>query len=135
MTDWTQVHPTYRLTAPDGREVNIDREMAPLVRELWRLGFETKLACQDAGEAVQGGGTRAAETDVPQASARLKGRAWLVVRREDGPRLLEIWRPVGQPAEWVMRPVCEKDSEPDHWVSITFPRHLIEEAARALTGY
>ncbi len=55
MTDWTQFHPTQVLTTPNGREAQIDTEMVPLVRELWRLGFETKVACQDAREATREG--------------------------------------------------------------------------------
>ncbi|WP_067453405.1 hypothetical protein [Actinomadura macra] len=131
MTEWTQFHPTRVLVTLDGHEVNIDLEMVPLVQELWRLGLETKVACQDAGEAVREGGTRVAEAERAQASARLMGRAWLVVRLEDGPTLLEIWDSLGRPDDWVLRPV-KKDTEPERWVSITFPRPLIKAAAQVL---
>lgn len=131
MTGWTQYHPTQTLTTPDGQRVGIDVKMVPLVTQLWRLGFATKVACQDAGEAIQEGGTRAAPADRPAAAARNMGRAWLVVRREDGPRLLKIWACVGAPDDWMMQPV-KKDTDPDGWVSITFPRRLIETAVQAL---
>jgi hypothetical protein len=131
VTDWTQYHPTQTLTTPDGRQADIDMEMVPLVAELWQLGFETKVACQDAGEAVREGGTRATPEDRPAAAASNMARAWLVVRREDAPRLLEIWSPAGKPGDWMMQPV-KKDTDPDRWVSITFPRDLIEAAVRAL---
>ena len=131
MTGWTQHHPTQALKTPDGREVDIDLEMVALVRELWRLGFATKVACQDAGEAVREGGTRATEAERSEASARLTGRAWLVVRREDAPRLLESWTRLGRTDDWMVRPV-KKDTAPGAWVSVTFPRALINAATQAL---
>lgn len=102
--------------------------MAPLVRELWRLGIQTEVACQDAGEAVREGGTRVAEPDRLQTSARLMGRAWLVVQRTDAPRLMGA---AGYPGDWLMKPV-KKDAEAERWVSITFPRQLIEATTLTL---
>ncbi|MFI0452470.1 hypothetical protein [Actinomadura sp. 6N118] len=131
MTDWVQHHPTHQLTAPDGQEVNIDVEIVPLVAALWRLGFETKVACQDAGEAVREGGTRAPEADRPRVSAKLMGRAWLVIRHEHVPRFLEICSGLGQPDDWIVRPV-KKDRAADEWLSVVFPRELIPAAARAV---
>ncbi|TDD94789.1 hypothetical protein [Actinomadura rubrisoli] len=130
MTDWTQHHPTQKLTAPDNQMVNIDVEMVPLVTALWRLGCVTKVSCQDAGEAVREGGTRTPEADRPRVSAKLTGRAWLVVRHDDVPRLLDIWSGLGTPDDWMVRPV-KKDRNPDEWRSIVFPRELISAAARA----
>ncbi|WP_143220952.1 hypothetical protein [Actinomadura sp. CNU-125] len=70
-------------------------------------------------------------TDWTQTSARLKGRAWLVVRHDDAPRLLESAKRLGEPDDWLVRPV-KKDTDPDTWVSITFPRALIDALGRAL---
>lgn len=89
------------------------------------------MACQDAGEAIREGGTRTDPADLERKSTRLMGVAWLIVRRKDGPHLLEIWGSFGDPSAWTMHPVV-KDSEPDRWVSITFPRQQIEAAAQTL---
>lgn len=133
MTDWTQFHPTRPLTAPDGRQVHIDVEMVPLIRQLWRLGYLTKVACQDAGEAVREGGTRAAEADRPRLAARTMGRAWLIVRAEQGPQLLDAVGELARAGGWRLFPVV-KDSDPASWASITFPRQQIAAAAAALAA-
>jgi hypothetical protein len=49
-----QVHPFQRLTAPDGEQVSIDNDMAPLVRALWSLNLKTTACCQDFGEGTAG---------------------------------------------------------------------------------
>ncbi|NEA23781.1 hypothetical protein [Actinomadura bangladeshensis] len=100
MTDWTQFHPTEPLTAPDGSRVDIDVEMVPLVQQLWRLGFHTKVACQDAGEAVLHGGTRAPEGDRPRLAARTMGRAWLIVHADQAPRLLDAVTELSSTGTW-----------------------------------
>ncbi|MFD9422720.1 MULTISPECIES: hypothetical protein [unclassified Streptomyces] len=48
------IHPYKTLTTPEGEQVDIDAEMVPVVRELWRLGFTTATCCQDVGEATAG---------------------------------------------------------------------------------
>ncbi|MGY3682520.1 hypothetical protein ACVWXU_006143 [Streptomyces sp. TE33382] len=48
------VHPYETLTAPDGEQADIDTEMVPVVRELWRRGYTTTACCQDVGEATAG---------------------------------------------------------------------------------
>ncbi|WP_409471926.1 hypothetical protein [Streptomyces sp. HC307] len=48
------IHPTEMLTTPTGDQVDIDTEMVPVIRELWRLGFTTTACCQDVGEATAG---------------------------------------------------------------------------------
>ncbi|NKZ03285.1 hypothetical protein [Actinomadura latina] len=131
MTAWTQFHPTEPLTTPDGQRVGIDVEMVPLVQQLWRLGFQTKVACQDAGEAVLQGGTRAPEADRPRIAARTMGRAWLIVRADQAPRLLDALVEVTSTGDWKLSPVV-KDRDPDFWTSITFPRHQIAVAATLL---
>ncbi|MCP3821897.1 hypothetical protein NLX86_28535 [Streptomyces sp. A3M-1-3] len=46
------IHPYETLTTPDGEQADIDTEMVPVIRELWRLGFTTVTCCQDVGEAT-----------------------------------------------------------------------------------
>ncbi|MBA9007258.1 hypothetical protein [Thermomonospora cellulosilytica] len=131
MTDWTQVHPTQPMQAPGGRTIDIDVEMVPLVAELWRLGHTTNLACQDAGEAILGGGTRTPEPERPAAAARNIGRAWLIVRAKEGPRLLEAWRPLRDSGRWLLQPAA-RDEPSGPWASLTFPRDRITDAAELL---
>ena len=47
-------NPAERLTAPDGTIADIDAEIVPLVRALWRLGLATTSSCQDFGEGTAG---------------------------------------------------------------------------------
>jgi hypothetical protein len=131
MTDWTQHHPTTPMTTPDGRTVEIDVEIAPLVEQLWRLGYTTKLACQDAGEAIMHDGTRVAPSDRDRQSTRHAGRAWIVVGVNDGSALLEAVRSLPSAGSWRAFPVT-KDNAPEAWVSITFPRRDIIAAAELL---
>jgi hypothetical protein len=131
VTDWTQFHPTEPLTTPDGQRVDIDVEMVPLVRQLWRLGFRTKVACQDAGEAVLQGGTRAPEADRPRLAARTMGRAWLIVHADQAPRLLEAVTELSSTGTWKLSPVT-KDRDPQSWTSITFLRPHIPAATALL---
>lgn len=46
------IHPHETLETPSGEPVEIDTDMVPVVRELWRLGFTTTACCQDVGEAT-----------------------------------------------------------------------------------
>jgi hypothetical protein len=48
------IHPHETLTTPSGEPADIDADMVPTVRELWRLGFTTSACCQDVGEATAG---------------------------------------------------------------------------------
>jgi hypothetical protein len=45
-------HPTVPMTAPDGRTVHIDAELADTIRLVWELGATTRWSCQDHGEAM-----------------------------------------------------------------------------------
>jgi hypothetical protein len=49
-----QIHPSQRLTAPDGVQVDIDDDMVALVRVLWSLDLKTTACCQDFGEGTAG---------------------------------------------------------------------------------
>ncbi|WP_329521324.1 hypothetical protein [Spirillospora sp. NBC_01491] len=129
MTDWTQTHPTQTMTTPGGERVEIDLEMIPLLTQLWRHGFETLLACQDLGEAILGGGTRVPPQERESHAADRMGRAWLKVRMEDGPRLLEVLQPLSDYQGWVLH---AEEARGRPWVSVTFPRQDIVEAAALL---
>lgn len=48
------IHPTETLTTPARETVEIDTDIAPVVLQLWRLGFTTTACCQDVGEATAG---------------------------------------------------------------------------------
>ncbi|MEU7045426.1 hypothetical protein AB0A77_30825 [Streptomyces varsoviensis] len=48
------IHPHETLTTPAGEDVEIDLDMVPVVRELWRLRIKTTACCQDVGEATAG---------------------------------------------------------------------------------
>jgi hypothetical protein len=49
-----QIHPSQRLAAPDGAQVDIDDDMVALVRALWSLNLKTTACCQDFGEGTAG---------------------------------------------------------------------------------
>ncbi|MFZ3562903.1 hypothetical protein ACOKM5_44010 [Streptomyces sp. BH097] len=51
MTD-PVIHPCETLTTRDGQRVEIDEALVPVIRDLWRLGFDTLACCQDVGEAT-----------------------------------------------------------------------------------
>lgn len=131
MTDWVQHHPTLSMTTPDGRTVAIDVEIAPLVEQLWLLGYVTKVACQDLGEAILNGGTRTPPEERRQKAAGRIGRAWIIVRKDQGTELLATVRPLQESSRWDLHPVS-KDSDPDAWISVTFPRASIGAATEEL---
>ena len=49
-----QIHPSQRLTAPDGTQADIDTEIVSLIRALWALDLTTTASCQDFGEGTAG---------------------------------------------------------------------------------
>lgn len=53
MTD-PLIHPHVTLTNRETKPVEIDAEMVPTIRELWRLNYTTLACCQDVGEATAG---------------------------------------------------------------------------------
>lgn len=130
MTSWIQTHPTRQVITPDGTPANIDEEMVPLVTQLWRLGFETLLACQDAGEAILGGGTRTPPADRERLADPCMRRAWLKVRSEDAPCIRDLLRPMIDGEGWMLH---SPEPHAQVWVSITFPRHQTAEAAALLS--
>lgn len=131
MTSWTQTHPTRQVIMPDGSPAEIDEEMVPLVTQLWRLGFETLLACQDVGEAILGGGTRTLPADRERLAVPCMRRAWLKVRSEDAPCILRLLRPMSDGEGWILH--SPEEPHAHVWVSITFPRHQTAETATLLS--
>jgi hypothetical protein len=90
MSDLKPVHPTQRLVAPDGGEVDIDVEMVPLIQELWKQGLTTKGCCQDFGDSILNNGHRSTSPD--DARQRFadfySGQAWLKMPTADATRLI-----------------------------------------------
>ncbi|CND87564.1 Uncharacterised protein [Mycobacterium tuberculosis] len=89
------------------------------------------MACQDVGEAVRHGGTRAPEADRPRIADRTLGRAWLIVQADQAPRLLDAVTELSSTGTWKLSPVTE-DPDPRSWTSITFPRTHIPAATALL---
>jgi hypothetical protein len=131
VTDWVQHHATVPVTTPDGPAVDIDVEIAPLVEQLWRLGYRTKVACQDMGESILHGGTRVAPPDRERMSAIHAGRAWVIVGVEQGPVLVEALKSLPCADSWKLFRVT-KDNDPDSWISLTFPRTSIAAATELM---
>jgi hypothetical protein len=88
-----QIHPSQRLTAPDGTRVEVDDEMAALVRALWSLNMKTTACCQDFGEGTAG--QRKATPHRPSYGgdafvAFYLGYAWLKMPVADGQLLANL---------------------------------------------
>ncbi|GAA2455787.1 hypothetical protein GCM10010191_88820 [Actinomadura vinacea] len=121
-----QHHPSQLLTTPDGERVEIDDLMVPVVTELWRLGFETLLSCQDGGEATLAG-TTGAEPDQVQRLARLNaGRAWITVRADAAPALLTAFNDIDS--------VRSTPARANGWTSISWPTSAIDQLAERLAA-
>lgn len=144
-------HPTRRLTAPDGSRVRIDVMLAPLIKTLWKLGYDTITCCQDVGESLDGyaGPDRDNywHSGLMRKAAHWKGYASLEMPLEDAFGLLADIRETPQfadrmhwaaPGGWEMScPVIagEPDEEPEliPWVQFRFPNDQIDELVKVLT--
>jgi hypothetical protein len=85
-----QVHPSQRLTAPDGTQAEIDTLIVPLVRALWALGLTTTASCQDFGEGTAGqrkANQRPSRYGGDAFIAYYTGYAWLKMPVPDAQRL------------------------------------------------
>jgi hypothetical protein len=129
------IHPVKRLTAPDGHRAHIDVMLVPLIKALWRAGYETVSCCQDLGESL---------AHVERFGAFWDGYASVDMPVEDALRLLRIavctdefaerlhW---AAPEGWqVSMPVIPRiyDGESDFsmlvpWIQIRFPNKQIDE--------
>jgi hypothetical protein len=120
------------LQTPAGDVVEIDEEMVPLIRQLWRLGYTTHMCCQDAGEAIIGGGlTHVHESLRETTAARNKGRALVKLASDQGPALLTVLRSLYDGGLWLASISVGPDG-PSCWVSIGFPRDHIVQATNLL---
>jgi hypothetical protein len=90
MPDLIQVHPVECLVPPGGEEIEIDVEMAPLMRRLWSMGLETKGCCQDFGESILHNGHRSttSDDDRQRFADFYRGQAWLKMPLPDATRLI-----------------------------------------------
>lgn len=143
-----QIHPSVSLTAPDGSQVEIDTEMAPLIHALWALGLATTASCQDFGEGTAG--QRRANPHTPEYGgdafiAYYTGYAWLKMPVSDARRLgkmllsTEFHDRVALrwiPGSWRMHIplVFDQDSgvTPEDTAQIHFPRNQITSLTAAL---
>ncbi|MEU8680810.1 hypothetical protein [Streptomyces sp. NPDC048611] len=138
------IHPHETLTAPTGERVQIDEDMLPIVRDLWRLGYATSACCQDVGEATAG--VREKRTDalgyggdpfieyhrgwallklpIPDA---MRFVAMLAETPAFGERVRDRWRP----GSWRMNVPLEPDGFSDAAL-LHFPKQQIAELAEVL---
>ncbi|MBO2448726.1 hypothetical protein J4573_16610 [Actinomadura barringtoniae] len=128
---WSQQHPTKTLIDPDEGPVEVDLEMIPLIEAMWASGYTTLMSCQDIGESILTGGTAIPEPLWPRHSAFYMGSAWLKVPAGDGTRLMQAFKPILRPGEWLAQIPLTADG-PCTWASIHFPREQINEATKLL---
>ncbi|MEU7182324.1 MULTISPECIES: hypothetical protein [Streptomyces] len=138
------IHPSEILTTPAGERVQIDEEMSPIVRDLWRLGYATSACCQDIGEATAsvrdkrtsplgyGGdpfieyhrGWALLKLPIPDAMHFV---AMLAETAQFGERVRHPWRP----GSWRMNVPLEPDGLADSAL-LHFPKQQISELAEVL---
>lgn len=144
-----QLHPSTRLIPPHASDaVEVDNDMAPLVRALWAKGWQTIACCQDSGEAVaaeRAQGHRGEPTGHRGFIEYHRGWAWLKIPVADalcllaelrdheifGPRVKVRW----QRGSWRMHiPVIYQDGRltPATYVQIYFPKEQIAELTQYL---
>lgn len=149
MPDLIPVHPTQRLVTPDGTEAEIDVEMVPLIRGLWKLGLTTKGCCQDFGDSILNNGHRSTSPD--DARQRFAdfytGQAWLKMPTSDAKHLITIlgshptfgprMRRWTHPEAWMnilyIFPSDEVGVELADAAQLHFPREQVPELVEALT--
>jgi len=144
------VHPTEPVTTPAGTVVDIDVEMIPVVRILWRLGLSTVGCCHDLGESLAGGGHRTSRNDHDRSRhlAFYAGVAWLKMPQDAAARLVTILAD-----DETFGPRMTDWTHPDAWLSyaplapdkngavlladkvqLHFPRRQLPELARVLAA-
>lgn len=147
--DLINVHPSERLALPGGGGADIDVEMVPLMRALWRLGLGTRGCCQDFGESILGNGHQSTTSDDDRRrhAAFFAGQAWLKMPVDDAVALLDIVAGHDQFAERVRRwthpeawmsviyvfPTDAGGVEPAKAVQLHFPREQIPDLTAALS--
>jgi len=91
-------HAQAHITAPDGREADVDAALAPLIAALWQAGYQTTSSCEDWGAAYRDMPTHAlGRAGVGFDSARdlrrferLVGPSGTVIRTSDADRAVPV---------------------------------------------
>lgn len=109
-----QVHPSQRLTTPNGTQVDIDTDIVPLIRAVWALNLATTASCQDFGDGTAGlreANLRPSRYGGDAFIAYHTGYAWLKMPIPDAQRLANILLDTGfhdnvtrrwEPGSWRM---------------------------------
>ncbi len=144
-----QLHTSTRLVPPHSEEaVEIDTDMAALVRALWARGWQTAACCQDIGEAAEAERAHGEPWEPTGHQGFIeyyRGRAWLKMPAPDafalltelsdhetfGTRVKVRW----QRGSWRMHtPVVHQDGRftATPHTQIYFPKDQIAELVRAI---
>ncbi|MEV8055129.1 hypothetical protein AB0P37_01030 [Streptomyces antimycoticus] len=138
------IHPHETLTTPNGERVDIDTEMLPVIRELWRLSFTTSACCQDVGEATAGVRAKRATPlgyggdafiDYHRGWALLKlpipDAMRLVALLAETPAFADQVRHPWRPSSWRMNVPLEPDGLGEAAL-LHFPRQQLPQLAKTL---
>jgi hypothetical protein len=70
--------------------IEVDEDMAPVVQQLWVMGFKTEGCCQDFGESIERNEHRSdtSEADRKRHADFHHGMAWLKLPEADAVRLI-----------------------------------------------
>ncbi|GAA3508128.1 hypothetical protein [Actinomadura keratinilytica] len=132
MTDHPpQIHPTRNLCTPSGELVPVDVGMADLVQTLWTTGYTTLMCCQDAGEAIRGGGTQIPPERWERYARFYDGFAWLTMPVGDMQRLVALTADLAEGDGWAPN-IRLRPTGPTAFASLHFPARQISEVIRRL---
>jgi hypothetical protein len=135
MTDQPpQVHPTQELLTPQGKPAQVDAGMVGLIEALWDGGYETLMCCENAGEAVRGGGTLIAEERWDRYAAFYDGFAWLKMPVDDMQRLVTFTEDIAKGAGLAPN-VHLTPTGPTQYASLHFPARQISELTELLRSH
>jgi hypothetical protein len=117
VSDLIQVHPSERVTLPNGDEAEIDVGMVPLTRALWALGYQTKGCCQDFGDSIEKNGHRTTtpDDDRQRFAAFYRGQAWIKMPMPDATRVIGM---LGKNPLFDER--VRRWTHPEAWMSIVY---------------
>ncbi|MBO2465383.1 hypothetical protein [Actinomadura violacea] len=127
--------------------MDIDLDMIPLVRALWRLGLSTSGCCQDLGASIRCGPRSATGPGRRRHADFYAGQAWLKMSADDARTMLDLLvRVLPKTGERLNRwtradawdvfvyLVAEGESVvPSCWAQVHFPRIHLNEVTRALS--